>query len=85
MSGIETQAAWGRLLGGKWKLEILYRLSAGTVRWSALTRSFPEAAPNVLTRQLRQLESEGLISRFVTAPQPPRTVEYAAVGTGAAV
>lgn len=65
-----------RLLSGKWKLELLYHLSGGCVRWGALIHSIPAAAPNVLTRQLRALEQEGLVLRIITSAQPPQVVEY---------
>lgn len=64
-------------LSGKWKLELLYGLSRGTVRWSVLTHSIPAAAPNVLTRQLRGLQKDGLVLRIVTAAHSPQIIEYA--------
>lgn len=87
MSDLQVDAilARGKSLSGKWKMEILYRLSGGTARWSELTRSFPAAAPNVLTRQLRQLEREGLIRRSVSAAKPPQVVEYALTAQGEAL
>ncbi len=69
-------------LNGKWKLELLYHLSRGTVRWSTLTHSIPKAAPNVLTRQLRKLETDGLVLRIVTSAQPPQVIEYTLSGQG---
>ena len=63
-------------LSGKWKLALLSRLSTGTVRWSTLTHSIPSAAPNVLTRQLRELERDGLVLRIVTAVHSPQVIEY---------
>lgn len=80
---LDSILARGKPLAGKWKLEILYRLANGPARWSELTRSFPTAAPNVLTRQLRQLEQEGLILRWVSSPKPPQVVEYALTDQGA--
>lgn len=64
------------VLSGKWKLDLLYRLTSGCVRWSILTHSIPDAAPNVLTRQLRYLENDGLVRRIVTAAHPPQVIEY---------
>lgn len=66
----------GEALVGKWKLELLFRLSLSPARWNELTRCFPAIAPNVLTRQLRQLEQAGLVQRAVSSPKPPRAVEY---------
>ena len=63
-------------LGGKWTLDLLYRLRAGEVRWAALVHSIPQASPNVLTRQLRELEADGLVLRQVNAPKPPQVISY---------
>lgn len=84
MSDLQINAVlqYGKSLSGKWKMEILYRLVSGPARWSDLTHSFPTAAPNVLTRQLRQLEQEGFIVRFVLSPKPPKVVEYTLSATG---
>lgn len=76
MYGVKETASPYRELSGKWKLELLYRLAQGPARWSVLVHSFPEAAPNVLTRQLRQLEEAGLVLRVVTSPLPPQAIEY---------
>lgn len=73
------------MLSGKWKLVILYHLIDGAIRWSVLTEKLPQAAPNVLTRQLRQLERDGLIRRTVVAAHPPQVVEYSLTERGAAL
>jgi len=69
-------------LTGKWKLELLYRMTDGSVRWSVFTHTIPGAAPNVLTRQLRTLELDGLAARIITNPQPPQVIEYALTQQG---
>ena len=70
------------MLSGKWKLDILFQLAGGAARWNTLVASLPDAAPNVLTRQLRQLERDGLIFRNVLSAQPPQVVEYALTAKG---
>lgn len=64
-----------RLLSGKWKGEILWRLVDGKQRFGQLRRAIPDVTQHMLTTQLRDLESEGLIKRTVFAEVPPR-VEY---------
>ena len=66
----------GKPLSGKWKLVLLHRLSESPARWHELTKCFPEAAPNVLTRQLTQLEQDGLVCRQIYSSKPPKVVEY---------
>ncbi|HFH8836841.1 helix-turn-helix domain-containing protein [Streptococcus agalactiae] len=74
---ITTQKA----LQGKWAIVILYRLSTGKKRFNELERSIPEITRTVLTRQLRQLEHDKLITRKVYAEVPPR-VEYSLTDIG---
>ncbi|MBR0973730.1 MULTISPECIES: winged helix-turn-helix transcriptional regulator [Bradyrhizobium] len=64
-----------RALGGKWKLEILFALMNGAVRFGALRRSIGGITQHMLTTQLRELEQDGLVSRTAFAEKPLR-VEY---------
>lgn len=63
-------------LSGKWKLELLFLMKDTPRRWSDLRHLLPQAAPNALTRQLRELEDDGLILRTVLRDQPPKVVLY---------
>lgn len=63
------------LIGGKWKGIVLYYLLAGRLRFSQLKRQIGCVTQRMLTKQLRELEASGLISRTVHAEVPPR-VEY---------
>lgn len=74
---ITTQKA----LQGKWAIVILYRLSSGKKRFNELERSIPDVTRTVLTRQLRQLEHDKLITRKVYAEVPPK-VEYSLTDIG---
>jgi DNA-binding HxlR family transcriptional regulator len=69
------------LIGGKWKVLILWNLSLGVLRFGELKRLFPKATQKMLTQQLRDLESSGLISRKVY-PQVPPKVEYSLTDFG---
>lgn len=64
------------LIDGKWKGVILYHLMGGRMRFNALARRLGAVTQRMLTKQLRELESDGLIVRTVYAEVPPR-VEYA--------
>lgn len=63
------------IIGGKWKGVILYHLFSKTCRFNELRRLLPAITQRMLTRQLRELESNHLISRKVYPEVPPR-VEY---------
>ena len=63
------------LIGGKWKGVILYHLLSGTLRFNELRRRLPTATQRMLTRQLRELEEAGLVTRHIHAQVPPR-VDY---------
>lgn len=63
------------VIGGKWKAQIYYALWYGPLRFSELSRSLPNITQRMLTNQLRELESDGIIDRKVYEQVPPR-VEY---------
>ena len=64
------------IIGGKWKPIILYYISINRVaRHSELKRYIPSINERMLTRQLRELEEDNLISRKVYPVVPPK-VEY---------
>lgn len=63
------------VVGGKWKMAIVNHLFAGTMRFGELRRAMPTITQRMLTRQLRELEADGVIRRTVYAEVPPK-VEY---------
>jgi DNA-binding HxlR family transcriptional regulator len=72
--GCSVEAAVG-LIDGKWKSVILYHLLHGTLRFNEIHRQIVNVTPRMLTNQLRELESDGLVARKVYAQVPPK-VEY---------
>ena len=68
-------AASQKALSGKWAVIVLQELSQGTRRFGELQRAFPDLTQATLTKQLRQLEKDGLVCRKVYAEVPPK-VEY---------
>ncbi len=69
------------VIGGKWKLSILYQLLQGTKRYGELRRLVPKATERMLTLQLRELEAAGIVQRTVYPEVPPK-VEYSVTERG---
>lgn len=69
------------VLGGTWKLTIVKHLMEGTLRFGELGRLLPLAGARTLTRQLRELEEDGVVDRTVYAQVPPK-VEYSLTDLG---
>jgi len=74
---IETMA----LIGGRWKGTILHVLSKGARRFGEINVRIPAISRKVLTEQLRELETDGLVSRKQYKELPPR-VEYTLTAFG---
>lgn len=69
------------IIGGKWKVLLLWNLNEGTKRFNELQRSVPGIARKMLAQQLRELEEHGLVERTVYDEVPPR-VEYTTTDLG---
>ncbi|RSK43167.1 winged helix-turn-helix transcriptional regulator [Hymenobacter rigui] len=69
------------ILSGKWKLSIIARLCHQPMRYSALLREVTGISGKVLSRELQDLETNGLIVRHV-ATSKPLTVTYSLTETG---
>jgi DNA-binding HxlR family transcriptional regulator len=69
------------LINGKWKSVILYHLLDVTQRFNELHRHLAGCTPRLLTKQLRELEEDGLIQRIAYPVIPPK-VEYSLTDEG---
>ncbi|WP_134091722.1 helix-turn-helix domain-containing protein [Olivibacter sp. XZL3] len=63
------------VLGGKWKIEIISALSFGKLRFMELQREVQGIGAKMLSKELRELELNELVSRQVCNTKPI-TVEY---------
>jgi DNA-binding HxlR family transcriptional regulator len=62
------------LIGGRWKPIMLWHLLERPRRNGELRRLMPRISQKMLTQQLRELESDGLVLRQVHAQVPPKVV-----------
>ncbi|MFW0788587.1 winged helix-turn-helix transcriptional regulator [Gordonia sp. CPCC 205333] len=72
------------VLGGSWKMTIVKNLLTGTLRYGELCRAVGPVTPRVLTRQLRELECDGIVRRTAYPEVPPK-VEYSLTEQGRAL
>ncbi|MCQ1534627.1 helix-turn-helix transcriptional regulator [Methanosarcina sp. KYL-1] len=72
------------VIGGKWKPLILWQLREDTLRFSGLQQNMHGISPKMLTKQLRELEKDGLVLRKVYPEIPPK-VEYSLTEFGKTV
>ena len=63
------------LVGGKWKLLILFQLSIRPFRLSELKRQIPDISEKMLIQELKTLIDSNLVNRINFGEVPPR-VEY---------
>jgi DNA-binding HxlR family transcriptional regulator len=70
-----------KVLGGKWKPPILFLLSGGTMRFGELKKAISGITQKMLSQELREMESDGLIARKVYPVVPPK-VEYTMTAYG---
>ena len=68
-------------LEGRWKLLILFSLSGGNKRFKQLSKEVPGITDKTLSKELKNLEGNKLITRSVYDTFPP-TVEYAITDHG---
>jgi DNA-binding HxlR family transcriptional regulator len=69
------------LIGDKWKVLIMRDLLSGTKRFGELKKSIGSISQKVLTKNLRDMEEDGLLTRKVYAEVPPK-VEYTLTDLG---
>ena len=79
MTGIDAAVS---IISGKWKALILYQLEDGALRYSQILNGMEYGiTQRMLTKELREMEESGLISRTVYPETPPK-VEYAITEKG---
>jgi DNA-binding HxlR family transcriptional regulator len=78
----EIEAAFA-IVGGKWKARIIWHIGDGKPRFNELRDTLENVSPRMLSKQLRELEEDGLVIRTQHPEIPPR-VEYRLTDAGKA-
>ena len=74
----------GRVLsrvGDKWSVMVIVYIQDGPRRFNQIKRGIEGISQQMLTRTLRGLERDGLVTRTIMPTSPPQ-VEYALTGLG---
>lgn len=69
------------VLNGKWKLPILGSLLKGNKRFTEMQRNIPGITPRMLSKELKDLEMNGMVKRMVYNTLPV-SVEYMLTPSG---
>lgn len=70
-------------VGRKWKWAVLLQLhEQGTIRFNELQRRIPGITHIMLTKSLREMEADGLVTRCELVSAPPKVVEYSLTPLG---
>lgn len=72
------------IIGGKWKVPIIWKLKDDSKRYGELKRSLTKVTHKMLTQQLRELEEAEIITRKIYPEVPPK-VEYSLTLLGKSV
>ena len=70
-----------RVLGGRWKIALLYFIHQEHNRFSLLQKKMPFITSKMLSQQLKELEQDELVIKKIFAEMPPR-VEYSLTEKG---
>lgn len=72
------------VFNGKWKMAIIGSLMFDKKRFKDLELSIPEISPRMLSKELKDLELNGIVKRKVT-PSTPIRIEYELTQSGYAL
>lgn len=68
-------------VGDKWTMMVIYILQNGPLHFNGMKRSIDGISQQILTRTLKTLERDGIVSRTVLPTSPPM-VQYALTALG---
>lgn len=63
-----------QLIGGIWKTPVLWRLKNKDYRYTELEKNIPHISQKMLTKALKELEADGIISKTIYPEVPPKVI-----------
>ncbi|MFB6456258.1 winged helix-turn-helix transcriptional regulator [Chitinophaga sp. Hz27] len=72
------------VISGKWKLYIIGAIVSGSKRFKEIERSIPNINPRMLSKELKELEINGIITRKVHSTAPV-VIEYEVTASGQSI
>lgn len=69
------------VVNGKWKTAIIYSLAFGRKRYNELLKGIPKMNPRMLSKELKELEMNGIVSRTIHDSFPV-VIDYALTPAG---
>lgn len=72
------------VLSGKWKLPIISSIMFGKKRFTEIQRNIPKITPRMLSKELKELEINGIVVRTVYNTTPV-AVEYELSNSGKSI
>jgi len=72
------------IIGGKWKVNILWHIGKDVKRFSQIKGDIPAITKKMLSQQLKDLEENGMVTRKIYAEVPAR-VEYSLTEKGRSI
>ena len=70
-----------QVIGGKWKIPIIHHLHEKPHRFGKLKSQLTKVTQQMLSKQLKEMENDGLVKRTVLSVMPP-SVEYSLTDFG---
>lgn len=63
-----------QLIGGIWKTPILWRLKNKDYRYTELEKDIPHISQKMLTKALKEMEADGIVSKVIYPEVPPKVI-----------
>ena len=77
-------AASVKLIGGRWKLILIWYIHEGLETFSKLKKAIPAISEKVLAEQLNQLQADGLVVKVISEKKDAKSYQLTSLGSSLA-